>query len=245
MPRKSLDSIRVWISRRIFDRSTASYIWRGIAIKRPRLIFKPCVFVASLIPVGWLAFALWSDTFNATSYMTADPVQKLNRELGDWALIFIIITLAVRPFADLTKKPRLMAYRRMIGLYAFFYALLHVTSYVGIDLQLDLGEFLKDVTKRNFILVGMVTLILLIPLAVTSTKSTMNRLGGRHWKKLHYLIYPISILGAFHFFLMIRADFSRPIIYAVVIFVLLAYRIWAYRLKARSKKSTAKATKVA
>ena len=177
--------------------------------------------------------------------MTADPVQKLNRELGDWALIFIIITLAVRPFADLTKKPGLVAYRRMIGLYAFFYAILHVTSYVGIDLQLDLRELIVDVTKRNFILVGMVTLILLVPLAVTSTKRTMNRLGGRHWKKLHYLVYPASILGAFHFFLMVRADFSRPIIYAVVIFVLLAYRVWAYRRKVRCKKPTAPATKAA
>ena len=215
-----------------------------MAVKRSRLIFKPCVFVASLIPVGWLAFALWSDTFNATSYMTADPVQKLNRELGDWALIFIIITLAVRPFADLTKKPGLVAYRRMIGLYAFFYALLHITGYVGIDLQLDLGEFVKDVTKRNFILVGMITLILLIPLAVTSTQGMMKRLGGRHWKKLHYLVYPIAILGTFHFFMMIRADFSRPIIYALIIFVLLGYRVWAYRRTARVKKPTAPAAEV-
>ena len=213
-----------------------------MATKRSRLIFKPLVFVASLIPIGWLAFALWSDTVNATIYMTADPVQKLNRELGDWALIFIIITLAVRPFAELTKKPGLVAYRRMIGLYAFFYALLHVTSYVGIDLQLDLGEFVKDLTKRNYILVGMVTLILLFPLAVTSTKAMSRRLGGRHWKKLHYLVYPVAILGALHFFMMIRADFSRPIIYAIVIFVLLTYRAWAYRRKVRPKKPIVSAT---
>ena len=99
-----------------------------MAIKRSRPFFKTCVFFSGLIPFGWLAFALWSDTVNATVYMTADPVQKLNRELGDWALIFIIITIAVRPLADLTKKPGLVAYRRMIGLYAFFYAFLHVSS---------------------------------------------------------------------------------------------------------------------
>ena len=174
--------------------------------------------------------------------MTVDPVQKLNRELGDWALIFIIITLAVRPFADLTKKPGLMAYRRMIGLYAFFYTLLHVSSYVGIDLQLDLGEFVRDITNRNYILVGALTLILLIPLAVTSSKGMIKRLGGRRWKRLHSLVYLIAILGTLHFFMMIRADFSRPTIYAAMILVLLAYRGWTYRQKTRPKKPSARAT---
>ena len=216
-----------------------------MAIKRSRPFFKTCVFLTGLIPFGWLAFALWSDTFNATVYMTADPVQKLNRELGDWALIFIIITIAVRPFADLTKKPGLVAYRRMIGLYAFFYALLHVSSYVGIDLQLDLMEFVKDITNRNYILVGMVSLILLVPLAVTSTKGMMKRLGGPRWKRLHYLVYLIAILGALHFFMMTRADFSRPILYAVVILVLLAYRGWAYQRKTRPKKPPATTTEAA
>ena len=192
-----------------------------MAIKRPRPFFKTCVFFTGLIPLGWLAFALWSDTVNATIYMTADPVQKLNRELGDWALIFIIITIAVRPFADLTKKPGLVAYRRMIGLYAFFYALLHVSSYLGIDLQL------------------------LVPLAVTSTKGMMKRLGSPRWKRLHYLVYLIAILGALHFFMMTRADFSRPILYAVVILVLLAYRGWTYQRKTRPKKPTAPTTEAA
>ena len=210
-----------------------------MAIKRSRLFFKTSVFFTCLIPVGWLAFALWSDTVNTTTYMTADPVQKLNRELGDWALIFIIITIAVRPLADLIKKPGLVAYRRMIGLYAFFYALLHVSSYVGIDLQLDLREFVRDITNRNYILVGMVSLILLIPLALTSTKGMMRRLGGPRWKRLHYLVYLTAILATLHFFMMTRADFSRPIIYAVVILVLLACRAWAYRRETRLKKPAA------
>ena len=158
---------------------------------------------------------------------------------------FIIITIAIRPLADLTKKPGLVAYRRMLGLYAFFYALLHVSSYVGIDLQLDLMEFVKDITNRNYILVGMVSLILLVPLAVTSTKGMMRRLGGSRWKRLHYLVYLIAILGALHFFMMTRADFSRPILYAVVILVLLAYRGWAYQRKTRPKKPTAPTTEAA
>ncbi len=216
-----------------------------MAIKRSRLILKPTVFIASLIPLGWLAFALWSDTVNATNYMTADPVQKLNRELGDWALIFIILTLALRPTAEVLKESELVAYRSMIGLFTFFYAFLHVAIYVGIDLQFDVGEFIKDVTKRNFIIVGMIAIVLLIPLAVTSTKGMIKRLGGRRWKKLHYLIYPIAILGAFHFFMMIRADFTRPSMYAGVIFILLAYRVWKHWQKSRPKKPAAPAAEAA
>ena len=152
--------------------------------------------------------------------MTADPVQKLNRELGDWALIFIIITIAVRPLADLIKKPGLVAYRRMIGLYAFFYALLHVSSYVGIDLQLDLREFVRDITNRNYILVGMVSLILLVPLAVTSTKGMMKRLGGP-LEKASLPSLPNRHPGRPALFHDDSGRFSRPILYAVVILVLL------------------------
>jgi sulfoxide reductase heme-binding subunit YedZ len=207
-----------------------------MAIKRSRLIFKPLVFIASLIPLGWLVFALWSDTALGTLYLTSDPVQKLNRELGDWALIFIILTLAVRPAGEILKKGEFVAYRRMIGLYAFFYAILHLTSYVIIDLQLDLNAFVQDVIKRNYITIGILAILMLIPLAITSTKGMIKRLGGRKWRKLHMLVYPIAILGVIHFYMMIRADFTRPIMYGSVIFVLLAYRVWKARQKSRPKK---------
>jgi len=207
-----------------------------MAIKRSRLIFKPLVFIASLIPLGWLVFALWSDTALGTLYLTSDPVQKLNRELGDWALIFIILTLAVRPAGEILEKGEFVAYRRMIGLYAFFYAILHLTSYVIIDLQLDLNAFVQDVIKRNYITIGILAILMLIPLAITSTKGMIKRLGGRKWRKLHMLVYPIAILGVIHFYMMIRADFTRPIMYGSVIFVLLAYRVWKARQKSRPKK---------
>jgi len=207
-----------------------------MAIKRSRLIFKPLVFIASLIPLGWLVFALWSDTALGTLYLTSDPVQKLNRKLGDWALIFIILTLAVRPAGEILKKGEFVAYRRMIGLYAFFYAILHLTSYVIIDLQLDLNAFVQDVIKRNYITIGILAILMLIPLAITSTKGMIKRLGGRKWRKLHMLVYPIAILGVIHFYMMIRADFTRPIMYGSVIFVLLAYRVWKARQKSRPKK---------
>src|SRR3990167_7421952 len=156
-----------------------------------RRIFKPLVFAASLIPLGYLVYALYSDTVLGTRLLTTDPVQKLDRELGDWTLIFVILTLAVRPLAEITKRNDIVAYRRMIGLFAFFYATLHVTGYVGFNLRLDWIRFLEDIVKRPFITFGMIAFTLLIPLAVTSTKGMIRRLGGRVWRRLHTAIYGI------------------------------------------------------
>jgi sulfoxide reductase heme-binding subunit YedZ len=158
--------------------------------------------------------------------MTADPIQKLDRELGDWALIFIILSLSVRPLAQLFKNNELIAYRRMLGLFAFFYVCLHLTSYISLNLQFAFNEFIQDIFKRNFITIGIIGFILLIPLAATSTKPAIKWLGGRRWKKLHALIYPIALLGALHFFMMVRADFARPSMYLIVILVLLGFRFW-------------------
>ena len=191
-----------------------------------QIFLKICVFIASLLPLGWLIFALWSDTLYHTKFMTADPVQKVNRELGDWALIFIIVTLMVRPISEILNQRKLIAYRRMLGLFSFFYASLHFTSYLVIDLQLNWAELVKDIAKRNFILIGFVTIILMIPLAVTSNKFMIKLMGALRWRQLHFLIYPIAIFGSIHFFMMVRADFSRPIIYSTVILALLAYRCW-------------------
>ena len=158
--------------------------------------------------------------------MTADPVQKLNRELGDWALIFVIVTLAIRPVAEILDKRSVISYRRMLGLFAFFYASLHITSYIVIDLQLNWDDFAKDIIKRNYILIGLITILLMLPLVITSNKSMIKLMGALRWRQLHYLIYPISILGAIHFFMMVRADFYRPAIYSILILILLGYRCW-------------------
>lgn len=197
-----------------------------MAIKTSRRIFKLIVFILCLVPLGWLVFALYSDTNFGTHYMTVDPVQKLDRELGNWALILIITTLAIRPVSELSSSRDMIDYRRMIGLFAFFYALLHVSSYLGVNLQFEVAAFIKDVVKRNYITVGIITFILLTPLAVTSSKKMIKRLGGRNWQKLHRLIYVIAILGVFHFTMMIRADFTRPIIYGTLVALLLGYRYW-------------------
>ncbi len=206
-----------------------------MAIKRSRLIFKPLVFVVSLIPLAWLIFALYSDTQLGTKYMTADPVQKLDRELGDWTLLFIIFSLSVRPTAEILKMNELVAYRRMIGLFAFFYAVLHLSSYIGLNLQFDWVDFVKDVIKRNFITIGIIAFTLLTSLALTSTKGMIKRLGGRIWLRLHMLIYQIALLGVFHFYMMIRADFTRPYMYGGAILILLLYRYWSKRRKSRPK----------
>ncbi|MFP6735096.1 MAG: protein-methionine-sulfoxide reductase heme-binding subunit MsrQ [Rhodospirillales bacterium] len=199
--------------------------------KTSRRIFKPLVFLIALLPLAWLLFALYSDTILGTRYLTNDPVQKLDRELGDWALILIIVTLSVRPARELLGINELIAYRRMIGLFAFFYVLLHVSNYAFVNLQFNLDEFLVDVAKRPFITIGVINLVLLSALAATSTRGMIRRMGGRNWRRLHMLIYGISVLGLIHFIMMIRADFSRPFIYGGCIALLLGYRLWAARRK--------------
>ena len=199
--------------------------------KTQRRILKPLVFVISLLPLAWLGFALYSDTVLSTRYLTNDPVQKLDRELGDWALIFVIVTLAVRPAREILGANEIIAYRRMIGLFAFFYVLLHLTSYTLLNLQFNFDEFLVDVAKRPFITIGIINFVFLAAMAATSTRRMIRRLGSRVWRRLHMVIYVAAVLGLVHFIMMIRADFSRPFIYGAFIALLLGYRLWAARKK--------------
>ncbi len=192
---------------------------------------KLILFIIGLAPLTWLVTALTCDSIYGTILMSVDPVQKLNRELGDWALIFLMVTLSVGPLSKILKRKNLIALRRMLGLLTYFYAVLHLTSYIIIDLQLDWHEFVKDVTKRNFIILGMTSVVLLTPLALTSNNISLKILGSKSWKKLHYLVYPAAIIAIIHFFMMIRADYHRPIIYASLLFALLIYRIWTIEIK--------------
>ena len=192
---------------------------------------KLILFIIGLAPLTWLVTALTCDSIYGTMLMSVDPVQKLNRELGDWALIFLMATLSVGPLSKILKRRNLIALRRMLGLFTYFYAVLHLTSYIIIDLQLDWHEFVKDVTKRNFIILGMTSVVLLTPLALTSNNISLKILGSKSWKKLHYLVYPAAIIAIIHFFMMIRADYHRPIIYASLLFALLIYRIWTIEIK--------------
>ncbi len=192
---------------------------------------KLILFFLGLVPLLWLVSALTYDSIYGTILMSVDPVQKLNRELGDWALIFLMVTLSITPASNFLKLKNLLKLRRMLGLITYFYAILHLTSYIMIDLQLDWREFIKDVTKRNFIILGATSIVLLTPLALTSNNISLKIIGSRNWKRLHYLVYPAAIISIIHFFMMIRADYHRPIIYAILLIALLIYRIWTLDIK--------------
>lgn len=188
---------------------------------------KPAVFVASLLPLAWL---VWNALFG---YLGVNPVETLNRTLGDWALRFLLIALAVTPLRKVTGWAPLARLRRMLGLFAFFYVCLHLASYIGIDLYFDWPALVKDVVKRRYITLGMIAFVLLLPLAITSTDGMIRRLGGRNWRRLHLLVFPIGVLGVAHYWMMVKADIRQPALYAAVLAVLVGYRL-AVRWKARA-----------
>jgi sulfoxide reductase heme-binding subunit YedZ len=199
--------------------------------QRYRLVYKPLVFALCLAPLAWLLCGAFG--WLGVS-LGADPVKKLEHELGLRALQLLLLTLLITPIRqlfDLTHLPRL---RRMLGLFAFFYAALHFTVYLSLDLEFNFGAFFKDVAKRPYITIGLLALLLLIPLAVTSTNKMMRRLG-RRWLKLHRLIYPIAILGVWHFWWQVKRDIREPLLYAAILAILLGYRIVRARLKATPK----------
>ena len=179
---------------------------------------KPLVFALSLLPLVWLG---WQASMGS---LGANPVEFLNRFLGDWALRFLLLALAVTPLRQWTGWSALARLRRMIGLFAFFYVVLHLSSYVGLDLFFDWAALGKDIVKRTYITLGMAALLLLVPLAVTSTNGMIRRMGGRRWRQLHRLVYGAGILAVAHFWMMVKADIREPALYAVVLAVLLGWR---------------------
>jgi len=155
----------------------------------------------------------------------ANPIEFIIRDLGTWALNFLLITLCVTPLRKLTGLNWLLRLRRMLGLYAFFYALLHFNIYLGLDQSYDWAEIAKDILKRPFITVGMLTFALMIPLAVTSNAAMIKALGGKAWQKLHMLIYPLTICAVLHYWWLVKLDTTQPAIYAALLAVLLGARL--------------------
>lgn len=189
---------------------------------------KAVLFVLCLIPLGLLA------TRAGLDQLGANPIEAINRTLGDWALRFLLISLAVTPLRQMGWRG-LARMRRMLGLFAFFYAVAHVTSYVVLDNFFDWASILADIVKRRYITIGMLGLLLLVPLAVTSTDAMIRRLGGKRWRRLHRLVYPAAMLGVLHYALMVKADLREPVIYAVVLAVLLGWRVvTAFRITAHA-----------
>ncbi len=181
---------------------------------------KAVLFAAALLPLVRLVVLGLSDGLGA------NPIEFVIRSNGTWALTFLLVTLSITPLRKLTGANWLVQLRRMLGLYAFFYALLHMASYVWLDQWFDVAAISKDIVKHPFILAGFSAFVLLIPLAATSTNAMMKRLG-RNWQKLHYLVYPIALLGVLHYFWLVKKDITQPVIYAVILAMLLGVRlIW-------------------
>ena len=193
----------------------------GLSVERRyRLIYKPAVFIASLVPFAWLTCSL----FGLLGFSAGvDPVKFLELECGQTALNFIFITLLVTPVRRLAGLPHLLRLRRMLGLFAFFYVALHFTVYVVLDLEFDWRTLGADIAKRPYITVGFTAFLMLIPLAVTSTNRMMRRLG-RRWTQLHRLVYVIAAFGVWHFYWQEKKDVREPILYAAILALLLGYR---------------------
>ncbi|HRN74555.1 protein-methionine-sulfoxide reductase heme-binding subunit MsrQ [Ottowia sp.] len=185
---------------------------------------KPLVFLLCLLPLAWLVFGA------ATDQLGANPAEALTRGLGDWALRMLCLTLAVTPLRLRTRTPQLARFRRMFGLFVFFYACLHMLAYGWLDKGFDVIEISRDILERPFILDGFTTWLLLLPLALTSSNRAVRALGGRAWRSLHRLIYLIAPLALLHFFSMRsgKNDYAEVAMYAVVIGVLLLERLLRY-----------------
>ena len=204
--------------------------------QRYRFIYKPLVFIACLAPLAWLTCGAlgW---FGAS--LGPDPVKELEHECGKTALNLLLLTLAVTPVRELTAQPQLLRLRRMLGLFAFFYVLLHFTIYLVLDLELNFATLGADIAKRPYITIGFTALLLLIPLAVTSTNGMMRRLG-RRWQTLHRLVYLIAVLGVWHFYWQVKRDVREPLLYAGMLAILLGYRV--VRARARRRAAAAPST---
>jgi len=183
---------------------------------------KPLLFAAALGPFAWLFWGAWANTLGA------NPAEALIRGTGDWTLRFLCITLAVTPLRQATGWHALARLRRMVGLFTFFYGVLHFLAFAWLDMGFDVAAIVKDIAKRPFILVGSTALLLMLPLAATSFNRAIKTLGARRWQALHKAVYVVALLGVLHFFWMraAKADFGEVAVYAAVVAVLLGWRIW-------------------
>ena len=226
--------MRAWTCGRIFElqykRGHARLYHRPMKIRWGKV----AVFVLCLIP---LAFLIWKAM---NGLLGADPVAVITHATGDWTIRFLLITLAVTPVRKLTRQYWLIRYRRMLGLFAFFYGCLHLLTWIVVDKFFDFPEMLADIAKRRFITVGMLAFVLMIPLALTSTQKAIRRMGKR-WVKLHRLIYFSAIAGVIHYWWLVKADITLPRMYALILAGLLLYRIvdWAARKRGREPRPAA------
>ena len=204
------------------------------SLKAIRLYLKPTIFLICLLPL----ILVLSDLFEISGTLGANPIENIQDRFGIWGLRFIVILLMISPLKKITGIIWLIQFRRMIGLFAFFYVLMHFLVWLLLEQSLLMPAIIEDVTKRPFITIGFIALLILLILASTST-SNIRRSMGRKWDKLHQSVYLASILGIWHFWWQVKKDITEPLIYAVIIFILLTYRLWNKYKKTQPKKNPA------
>jgi methionine sulfoxide reductase heme-binding subunit len=195
---------------------------------------KPFTFIACLIPLGQLLYNAWTDN------LSANPIEFITHFTGDWTLIFLLASLSVTPLRQISGWNELIKYRRMLGLFAFFYAVLHFATYMALDHFFDFQAIVKDIMKRPYVTAGFTGFVLMIPLAITSTAGMIRRLGKR-WQQLHRFVYVVGIAGVIHFYWLVKADIRRPVQYGAVLALLLGYRLvvkWMPALRGRLAQSS-------
>ena len=200
---------------------------------------KIVVFLACLVPLGLLLWGFFGATpFDMTTWgagLGANPIERITHATGDWTLRFLLITLSITPLRKLLNVPSLIRFRRMLGLFAFFYGSLHLMTYVWLDKFFAVREMLADIAKRPFITMGLTAFVLMIPLAITSTKAMVRRLGYKKWEFIHRAIYVTAILAVIHYLWLVKSDKTRPLRYGAVVAVLLLWRVGTW-LRDRKKR---------
>ncbi len=195
-------------------------------------LVKVIVHLLCLLPVIRLMICFF------TNDLTANPVEFITHNTGTWALAILLISLAITPLRKIKKLNWLILLRRMLGLYSFFYACLHFTTYIWFDQVFDLPSVAKDIVKRPFITIGFAAFVLLIPLAITSNKFSIRKLSGKRWNQLHRLVYPAAILGVIHFYWLVKSDVRQPVLYAGILIVLFGIRLTGKAKKLNVKSSS-------
>lgn len=186
---------------------------------------KPVLLMLCLLPAAWLAAAF------GRGGLGVNPIEKITHETGQWTLRLLLATLAVTPLRRILGRPELIRFRRLLGLVAFFYAILHLFTYLWLDQFFDWGAIARDIAKRRFITAGMLSFVLMLPLALTSTRGWTVRLGGRRWQRLHRLVYPAAAAGVVHFWWLVKSDIRQPALYAAILGALLSARLLRRRTK--------------
>jgi methionine sulfoxide reductase heme-binding subunit len=191
---------------------------------------KVLLFLVCLVPLMQLAWQAWKQD------LTANPVEYITHDTGDWTIRFLMITLTVTPLRMLLNQPLLVRFRRMVGLFAFLYGCLHLTTWLVLDKYFDWSEMGKDILKRPYITMGMAAFAMMVPLAVTSTAGWVRRLGFRRWQKLHRLVYFSALAGVIHYYWLVKSDIRLPLLYAAILGVLMGYRLMT-RIRTRGART--------